>query len=162
MTSPELGRLGAPVDRPGVPAGPRRAAHLRWRYVGLVAAGGTVGTALREGLLVAAPDLEAFPLTTFAINLAGAFALGLLLEVLTRLGPDEGRLRGIRLLVGTGVLGGFTTYSALATATAMLGVTGFAGWALLYALGTVVLGAAASVAGILLGALVGRRREARA
>lgn len=161
MTSPELSRLGAPVDRQGATARAGRAAHLRWRYLGLVAAGGTVGTALREGLLLAAPDREAFPLTTFAINLAGAFALGLLLEVLARTGPDGGRLRGIRLLVGTGVLGGFTTYSALATATAVLGVTGFAGWAVAYALGTVVVGAAMSVLGILLGSLIGRRREVR-
>jgi CrcB protein len=161
VTTPEPGRLGAPVDRPG-PAAGGRAAHLRWRYLGLVAVGGTVGTALRMGLLLVAPDPESFPSTTFGINLAGAFALGLLLEVLARVGPDEGRLRGIRLLVGTGVLGGFTTYSALATATAVLGVAGLAGWATAYSLGTVVLGAAMSIAGILLGSIVGRRRTVRA
>ncbi len=37
--------------------------------------------------------------------------LGALLESLARRGPDEGRRRAIRLLVGTGGLGGFTTYS---------------------------------------------------
>ncbi|MGR0221283.1 fluoride efflux transporter FluC [Agromyces sp. ZXT2-6] len=135
--------------------------HRRWSYLGLVAAGGTVGTALRQGMLLLAPDLDRFPVTTFGINLAGAFALGLLLEVLVRSGPDEGRRRGIRLLVGTGVLGGFTTYSALATATAMLTVTGLTGWAVAYALGTVVLGAAMSVAGIALGGAIARRRPPR-
>lgn len=132
--------------------------YRRWSLLGLVAAGGTVGTALRQGLLLLAPDLERFPVTTFAINLAGAFALGVLLEVLVRSGPDEGRRRGIRLLVGTGVLGGFTTYSALATATAVLAATGLAGWAVTYALGTVVLGAAMSVAGIAFGGAIARRR----
>lgn len=132
--------------------------YRRWSLLVLVAAGGTIGTALRQGLLLLAPDLEAFPFTTFGVNLAGAFALGLLLEVLVRSGPDVGRRRGIRLLVGTGVLGGFTTYSALATATAVLAVTGLAGWAVAYALGTVVLGAALSVAGIALGGAIARRR----
>ncbi|GAA4048956.1 fluoride efflux transporter FluC [Agromyces indicus] len=131
--------------------------HRRWRSLGLVAAGGTVGTALREALLLLAPDLARFPATTFAINLAGAFALGVLLEVLVRSGPDEGRRRDLRLLVGTGVLGGFTTYSALATATALLAVSGLAGWAIAYALGTVVLGAALSVAGIAVGAALAAR-----
>lgn len=135
--------------------------HRRWSLLGLVAAGGTVGTALRQGLLLLAPDLERFPVTTFAINLAGAFALGVLLELLVRSGPDDGRRRGIRLLVGTGVLGGFTTYSALAAATAMLAVTGLAGWAIAYALGTVVLGAAMSVAGIAFGGAIARRRSPR-
>lgn len=132
--------------------------YRRWSLLGLVAAGGTIGTALRQGLLLLAPDLERFPITTFAINLAGAFALGVLLEVLARSGPDEGRRRSVRLLVGTGVLGGFTTYSALATATAVLAVTGLAGWAVAYALGTVVLGGAMSVAGIALGGAIARRR----
>ncbi|MEI5584824.1 MULTISPECIES: fluoride efflux transporter FluC [unclassified Agromyces] len=121
------------------------------RLLGLVAVGGAVGTAVRQGLLLLAPDLDRFPVTTFAINLAGAFALGLLLELLVRSGPDEGRRRDLRLLVGTGVLGGFTTYSALAAATASLAVSGLAGWAIAYALGTVALGAAMSVAGIALG-----------
>jgi CrcB protein len=135
--------------------------YRRWSLLALVAAGGTVGTALRQGLLLLAPDLERFPVTTFAINLAGAFALGVLLELLVRSGPDAGRRRGIRLLVGTGVLGGFTTYSALATATAVLAVTGLAGWAVAYALGTVVLGAAMSVAGIAFGGTIARRRPPR-
>jgi CrcB protein len=135
--------------------------YRRLSLLGLVAVGGTVGTALRQALLLLAPDLEWFPVTTFAVNLAGAFALGVLLEVLVRSGPDEGRRRGIRLLVGTGVLGGFTTYSALATATAMLAVTGLAGWAVAYALGTVVLGAAMSVAGIAFGGAIARRRPPR-
>ncbi|MGR2752855.1 fluoride efflux transporter FluC [Agromyces arachidis] len=136
--------------------------YRRWSHLGLVAAGGAVGTALREAMLLAAPDLERFPATTFAINLVGAFALGVLLESLVRAGPETGRRRTVRLLVGTGVLGGFTTYSALATATAALAVGGFAGWAVAYALGTVVLGAAMSVAGIAVGGAIARRRPPRA
>ena len=48
---------------------------------------------------------------------AGAFLLGWLLEALSRGGPDEGRRRAIRLFVGTGIMGGYTTYSSFAVDT---------------------------------------------
>lgn len=160
MTAPGLSQM-ALVTRPPGRARRPRPPYRQWRSLGLVAAGGTIGTALREAIALVVPDLEVFPVATFTINLLGAFALGLILELLARSGPDEGRPRGIRLLIGTGVLGGFTTYSALATATATLGVHGLLWWAMAYALGTVVLGAAMSVAGIALGHLGTRRGERR-
>lgn len=141
-----------------------RPAHLQWRYVGLVAAGGAAGTALRAAVTLLFPDAGAgagaFPVAVFAVNLVGAFALGLLLEALARSGPDAGPRLGARLLIGTGVLGGFTTYSALATASAELAVAGLIGTAMAYALGTVVLGAVASVAGVAVGRLVSNGRGA--
>ena len=86
------------------------------------------------------------PIATFGINVIGAFLLGVLLEFLADRSPDTGWSRRIRLGVGTGGLGGFTTYSALATETAIL--ASHPGRAIGYAIGTVILGAAASVAGI--------------
>jgi fluoride exporter len=53
------------------------------------------------------------PLATLLINLAGAFLLGVLLERLGRARGEPQRRRLVRLLAGTGFLGGFTTYSAL-------------------------------------------------
>lgn len=135
-----------------------RPAHRQWRYIGLVAAGGAAGTALRAAVTLLVPDAGLFPVAVFGINLVGAFALGLLLEALARSGPDEGPRLGARLLAGTGVLGGFTTYSALATATAELTVAGHLATALTYAFGTVVLGAIASVAGIAAGRFASRGR----
>jgi CrcB protein len=134
-----------------------RPVHLRWSSIGLVALGGAVGTGIREALALTWPaPAGGFPVTVLLINVVGAFALGALLEALARSGPDEGRRRGIRLLVGTGVLGGFTTYSSLATDAAAL--TGPAlGTALAYAGLTLVIGAAASVAGIASGAALHRR-----
>ncbi|WP_210506419.1 CrcB family protein [Naasia sp. SYSU D00057] len=122
----------------------------RARDLGLVAAGGAVGTGLRYAIIEALPSGGA-PLAILAINVAGALALGALLEVLgSRPGPVSSRLR---LLLGTGVLGGFTTYSALA-----LDTVSFAGAPLIaaaYAGGTLVAGLGAASAGI---ALVRRAR----
>lgn len=122
--------------------------HLRARSLGLVFVGGAVGTGLRAAVSAASPPLRGVPVAVLAINVVGAFVLGLLLQRLHRAGPDEGRRRDLRLLLGTGVLGGFTTYSALATDTAGLLADGRAGAAVLYAGGTLVLGLAAALAGL--------------
>jgi len=84
---------------------------------------------------------------TLGINVVGAFLLGALLERLGHPGLDPNRVQHLRLLLGTGGLGGFTTYSALATDTASL-LAAHPGRAVGYALATVLIGAAASVAGI--------------
>lgn len=131
-----------------------RPLHLHPRFIALVALGGVVGTGLREGISLAAPtSAGAFPFTIFAINIVGAFALGALLESLTRTGPDVGWRRDVRLGVGTGVIGGFTTYSAFAGDTALLLASDSPGLAVLYALGTVALGAVATSLGILVAGL---------
>lgn len=148
------------------PGHPRaRPVHLRWRYVGLVAVGGVFGTAAREALALAlplrVPAAGGFPLAILLINVGGAFLLGLLLEALTRRGPDSGWRRTLRLLLGTGFLGGFTTYSALAADTALLlgdPVAGHVGVAVGYALGSVLAGAIATWAGIAVGAAASRGR----
>ena len=157
---PDDGVSGGGVDRlpadsdtevDDTPAGAVRPSHLRWSHLGLVAAGGALGTAGREALSLAHPAAAGgFPVTTFLINAVGAFLLGFLLEYLTRGGPDEGHRRSLRLLLGTGVLGGFTTYSALATDTAVL-TSGSTGLAFGYAAATLVVGVVASTVGIAAG-----------
>ncbi|QYF73035.1 CrcB family protein [Cryobacterium sp. PAMC25264] len=138
-----------------------RPVHLRWQYLALVFAGGTVGTALRELLAISVPSVAGVAVVIVGINIVGAFLLGLLLETLARSGPDDGRRRQLRLLLGTGVLGGFTTYSALATDTSLLLADDRLGTALLYALGTVIVGAITAWVGIACGAAVHRRRPGR-
>lgn len=136
--------------------------HLRPGMVALVFAGGAIGTAVREALSLAFPPVGGIPVTIFAINVVGAFALGVLLELLVRRGPDHGGRRRARLLFGTGVLGGFTTYSALATDTALLVGGEQVAAGVVYALATVVVGALASWTGILTGAALHHRsRRAR-
>jgi CrcB protein len=99
------------------------------------------------------------PVIILAINVVGAFALGCLLDSLTRRGADEGARRTARLLLGTGVLGGFTTYSALATGTSLLLTAGQAGAAIAYGLATVVLGGLATFAGIAAASVTQRSRS---
>lgn len=129
-------------------AAERRPSHLRWAMLGLVAAGGAIGTAVRAVLAAAFPGHDGVSWTILAINVAGAFCLGLLLEVLARSGPDVGRRQRVRLCLGTGVLGGFTTYSTLADDTAQLLEAGRWGAGGGYAVLSVVLGLAAVAAGV--------------
>jgi CrcB protein len=137
-----------------------RPIHLNWRYLAMVFVGGAVGTAAREGLVLAIPNLGSIPLAIFIINVVGAFLLGVLLEALAKKGPDEGRRRSLRLLLGTGFLGGFTTYSTLATDTTLLAADGSGGLAIAYSLATILIGGAASWAGIAAAASIHRRKTA--
>jgi CrcB protein len=139
--------LPDPGDR--LPARAPRPVHLRASSIGLVLLGGTLGTAAREAITLAVPELGGVPIALVAINLVGAFLLGLLLESLARGGPDVGARRSLRLLLGTGVMGGFTSYSALALGTDQLLADGAAGRGIAFALVSVVLGVACAAAGIL-------------
>lgn len=133
--------------------------HRRPRLVGLVALGGGVGSAARWAVTVLVPDATTggWPLATLAENVVGAFLLGWLLEALSRRGRETPRTRRVRLTLGTGVLGGFTTYSSLALETERLLAGGDAAVALGYVAATLVGGTVACVAGIALG---GRGRGA--
>lgn len=135
-----------------------RPAHLSASNLAIVAAGGTAGTGLRYLIDTLIPAWHGVPVATVGINVVGAFLLGVLLETLTLRAPNQSWSRRARLGLGTGVLGGFTTYSALATDTTIL-ASSHPGAAAGYALATVIIGAAASILGIWVGRR-GRRRPA--
>ena len=122
--------------------GPRPApAYLRPRLVGLVVLGGTLGTALRDRLAAWWPArVGELPWTTLLVNLSGAFLLGALLQLVVLVPRDGGQRRAVQLTLGTGVLGGYTTYSTFALETATLGLEGSRLMAAGYALVTVLAG----------------------
>jgi fluoride exporter len=112
-----------------------------WHRLGLVMAGGALGTLARAALVQPWTDAGALAVTavTLIINLLGAFALGLVVGVLGSRHPTA------RAFLGTGVLGGFTTYSAFAVQTATVGAA--AVWV------PFALAAVSVVAGVLLAGL---------
>ena len=113
------------------------------RDVLFVAAGGAIGAALRYvvGLSITARTGESFPWHTLAINLVGAFLIGVLLA-LPWTGMDSGA--SWRLFLVTGILGGFTTFSTLSHESVELVAQGraFAGLANMFGSGALGLGLA--------------------
>lgn len=129
----------------------------------LVVVGGCFGAAAREAVEQALPSAAGgFPVATFVINLAGAAVLGLLIEALVRSGDDSGWRRRVRLGVGTGFCGAFTTYSTFAVEATQLGRVGDVGTAVAYVVATVVGGLLMAAAGVWLAAAGVTRRPARA
>jgi CrcB protein len=102
----------------------------------LVALGGGAGAWLRfaVGRLTGA---TAFPWATLSVNVLGSFARGLLAGWLARNGNHA---EGWRLLLGIGVLGGFTTFSAFSLEMAQLIERGALAQAGLYAAASLVAG----------------------
>ena len=111
-----------------------------------------LGTAGREAIVLALPRYGGIPWSILVVNVVGAFLLGFLLTALGSRtpNPETPTRRDLRLFGGTGVLGGFTTYSSLATDTA--GLITDPGLAIGYALGSIALGLAAAAAGVAVGA----------
>lgn len=151
--------MGA-VSRPPA-ARPRRSPSLP-RLAGLVALGGTAGTAARAYLEAALPaQAGGWPWTTFLINVVGSLALGVLLESLLRGGDDTGWRRAVRVGCGTGIVGGFTTYSTFVLEVERLLQGGHAAVGVLYALASVVAGLVAAGAGIAIAGARSRSRDVR-
>ena len=104
----------------------------------LVAIGGAVGASLRHLVNVAALRIlgAGFPWGTFVINVAGSLAMGVFIELLGRRFNASNELR---LFVATGILGGFTTFSAFSLDFAVLWQRGEILPAFGYALGSVIV-----------------------
>jgi len=114
---------------------------VRPGWLGVILVGGAIGTFVRALLEKAfAPAAGHWPWTTFWINLSGALILGVLLEILAESGPDHGWRRGLRLGLGTGVMGGYTTYSTFAVETVKLFQADRWLLGLGYALGSILAG----------------------
>lgn len=116
----------------------------------LVAVGGAAGAVARYALGVQALRLwgPGWPFGTFIANLSGGMLMGMLAGYLAhRGGADQERLR---VLLGVGVLGGFTTFSAFSLETALMIERRTYGQAFSYATASVLLSISALFVGLLL------------
>ncbi len=125
------------------------------RSFALVALGGAAGTLSRYGVAEALDADRLFPLATFLVNVTGSFALGALLAVLL-VRDSSAPTNRLRLLLGTGFLGGYTTYSALAVESDTLLRGDHVALGLTYAVGSLVAGLLAAFAGVATGRAVAR------
>jgi fluoride exporter len=144
-----LGRDAEPVDPDTAvdPLPPRRGRTPRREkadVIAAIAAGGAIGACARYGATLLWPAVPgAFPWTTFGINISGCAAMGVLMVLVTE------RFRAhalIRPFLGTGVLGGYTTFSTYALDSQRLLNGGHGGLTLVY-LAATVLGALLAVWG---------------
>lgn len=133
-----LARVTAPV---------RSRAGASPRDLLAVFVGGLIGTTLRVLLDLALPHtLEQFALNTLLVNVVGAFVLGLLVAALWPRVPDW-----VRVGLGPGILGSFTTYSALAVSIVALAQAGDVAGALLSIALSIGFGMLAAWLGLVLG-----------
>jgi fluoride exporter len=147
----------------GHPSVARPRLVVQWDVLAVIAAGGALGSLARWGVGELVPwNGEGFPWATFAENVSGAFALGVLMALLLDAWPPR---RYVRPFVGVGLLGGYTTFS-----TYMLEALGLLAGdrvplALAYLGGTLVTGLLAVWTGIVLARVVvrlsNRRRRRR-
>jgi CrcB protein len=125
---------------------------------GLVALGGAVGAVARHqagrGMtaLLGPAAISAFPWATLAVNVVGSLAMGLLAGWLARNGNGG---ETARLLLGVGLLGGFTTFSAFSLELMVLIERGQGSSAFAYAAISVLAGVTALYIGLIVMRLVG-------
>jgi CrcB protein len=130
--------------------------RLHADVIGVVFLGGCVGGYARYAVDLAwdAPR-SGFPLATLAVNLTGAFVLALVVVVATEIRPG----RYLRPLLGTGLCGALTTFSAVVVALARQLEQGRYAVAGGYVAATVVGGLAAASLGLVVGRAVHASRR---
>lgn len=127
-----------------------------------ISAGGVVGAIARYGLDAAFPPRPGgFAWATFGINVSGCLLIGVLMVLITDRWPNR---RLLRPFLGTGLLGGYTTFSTYIVDIQHLLAAGVPRTALAYLAGTLLAALAAVYAGITIARwgmhLVDRYREA--
>lgn len=113
----------------------------------LVMSGGAIGAAMRYGLWRALPLAPGgWPWPTLAANVLGGLAMGVLAAWVLR---GDNSAESLRLFVGVGVLGGFTTFSAFSLEMMQMVERGQVGMAAGYALASVLLALGALFVGMI-------------
>lgn len=116
----------------------------------LVAVGGAIGSVARYLVGLGATRLAGpnFPFGTLTVNIAGAFAIGFLVEMIARRFDASAEMR---VFIVTGILGGFTTWSSFTLDTMVLFERGEIGLSALYLLASLLVSFAAVFAGLAMG-----------
>lgn len=124
----------------------------------IVFLGAGIGGAARYGtgfLFARFAALTVFPISTFIVNIVGSLLMGLIIGFFTmRSGQGVALSDSWKLFLTTGIMGGFTTFSAFSLETVLLMENGNIGTALVYILSSVILGATALLAGLYLMRLI--------
>ncbi|MGA5278237.1 fluoride efflux transporter CrcB [Streptomyces cellulosae] len=119
-----------------VPAQRRELRRGQWPIIAAVAAGGAIGACARYGAALLWPTVAgAFPWTTFWVNVIGCGIIGVFMVIITDVWAAH---RLVRPFFGTGVLGGFTTFSTYAVDIQRLVDDGHATTGLLYLAATMI------------------------
>ncbi len=107
----------------------------------LIGSGSFIGGVSRYLLsLLIQHKTTGFPVGTLTVNIIGCFLIGVVFGFF-----DKGQISNEwKIFLATGFLGGFTTFSAFSNETFMLFKEGYAGHALLYVAGSVILGLSAT------------------
>jgi CrcB protein len=143
--------------------GRRRGARVPWPVLGAISAGGAIGALARYGLGLVAPHapphavphalphdalpdaVMSFPWGTFAVNASGCLLIGVLMVLVSDVWPGR---RLLRPFLGTGLLGGYTTFSTYIVDVQHLIGAGAVGVALTYLAGTLLAALGAVHAGM--------------
>jgi CrcB protein len=111
-----------------------------------VGCGGALGALARYLVLLAVPTLTGrFPWGTFMINVSGSAVLGFLLVLVLEAFP---RARLARPVIGTGIIGAYTTFSTFCVEAAQLFLAGYPGVAVAYLLASLAAGLVAAWLGM--------------
>lgn len=148
--SPTLVTTGKPVDPdvdlhdPGQRRGVRRRGAA---VVAVIAAGGALGAAARQGVSLGIPSGDGgLPWATLLVNVSGCLLIGVLMVLIVEARRVH---RLVRPFLGVGVLGGYTTFSTYTVEAQVLIAAGRPGVALGYLVGT----AAAALVAVQLGVI---------
>ncbi|MFI0943184.1 fluoride efflux transporter CrcB [Streptomyces sp. NPDC021020] len=141
MTTPREQTVPVPAEEPRspdspVPPRPRGHGEGQAPVVAVVAVGGAIGASARYGAGLLWPTASgAFPWTTLVINVVGCAVIGVFMVLITETWTVH---RLVRPFFGTGILGGFTTFSTYAVDVQQLVQHGHARTALAYLASTLL------------------------
>jgi fluoride exporter len=150
---PDLNPTAMSDHAPAAGGGPfatarKSRAGAGWLMLAVISAGGVAGALARYALTEVFPSTAAgFAWATFGINVSGCLLIGVLMVLVTDVWPTR---RLLRPFLGTGVLGGYTTFSTYILDIQHLLAADAARTALAYLAGTLLTALAAVYAGLTL------------